>query len=111
MSHDLAELNISELEALIAEARQLITEKQQQRIQSAYLDVVRIASDLGMTVEELIARGRSKNQKTISRGVVPPRYRNPLNETDTWTGRGKQPRWVAHNISRGITLEDMLIRA
>ena len=110
MSYDLNTLSASELEALIDEAKQLITEKQEQRVHSAYLEVVRIASDLGMTVEELINRGRNKSQKPVKKGVVPPRYRNPLNEFETWTGRGKQPRWVAHNVSRGITLEDMLIK-
>ena len=110
MSYDLNTLSASELEALIDEAKQLITEKQEQRVHSAYLEAVRIASDLGMTVEELISRGRDKSQKPVKKGVVPPRYRNPLNELETWTGRGKQPRWVAHNVSRGITLEDMLIK-
>lgn len=110
MSYDLNVLDVSELEALITEARQLIADHQEKRVHSAYLDVVRIASDLGLTVEELITRGRNKAQKPVSRGVVPPKYRNPLNTEETWTGRGKQPKWVGHNVSRGITLEDMLIK-
>lgn len=110
MSHDLSDLSVAELEELIAEARSLINDKQDQRVQKGYLQVVQIASELGMTVEELLERGRGKAHKPVTRGVVPPRYRNPMNAEETWTGRGKQPRWVASNISRGITLEDMLIK-
>ena len=29
------------------------------------------------------------------------RYRNPNNQQETWTGRGKQPRWLAAAIASG----------
>lgn len=110
MSIDLSSLSLEELIALIDEAKSLIIEKREQDIQRGYLQVVQIANDLGLTVDELMARGRGIIPKTKTRLIVPARYRNPLNTSATWTGRGRQPRWVQDNIARGITLDDMLIK-
>ena len=40
---------------------------------------------------------------------VPPKYRNPKNPTETWSGRGKQPRWLQPQIRAGKRLDDFLI--
>ena len=40
---------------------------------------------------------------------VPPKYRNPTNPMQTWSGRGKQPRWVGSQIQAGRRLDDFLI--
>ena len=40
------------------------------------------------------------------RGAVAPKYRNPENPTETWAGRGLQPRWLAAAIKSGKKLED-----
>lgn len=41
---------------------------------------------------------------------VVPRFRNPDNPSETWSGRGKTPRWVAELLSAGAVLEDLRIR-
>ena len=38
-----------------------------------------------------------------------PRYRNPHNSAETWSGRGKRPRWVEVALSRGAPLESLEI--
>lgn len=43
------------------------------------------------------------------RGKVAPKYKNPANIFETWTGRGKQPKWVVAALAEGKTLEQMLI--
>ena len=40
---------------------------------------------------------------------VLPKYRNPANPDETWSGRGKQPRWVAAALRAGHQLEELLI--
>ena len=40
---------------------------------------------------------------------VPPKYRNPTDPMQTWSGRGKQPRWVGSQIQAGRRLDDFLI--
>lgn len=39
-----------------------------------------------------------------------PKYRNPLDSTQTWTGKGPKPQWVKNLLnSGGKTLEDLKI--
>ena len=51
-----------------------------------------------------------KTTKGRSLGKVPPKYRNPANAKETWTGRGKQPRWLAAETAKGRKLEEFLIK-
>lgn len=62
----------------------------------------------GYTLEELVA-GTSVSEVAKTGRTVPPKYRNPQNPDLTWTGRGKQPRWVAEYLAAGKNLTDLLI--
>ncbi|HRZ07519.1 MAG TPA: H-NS histone family protein [Candidatus Competibacteraceae bacterium] len=46
-----------------------------------------------------------------SRGSVnPPKYRNPENPEQTWSGRGKRPAWVVNYLNEPAhLLQDVLI--
>lgn len=63
----------------------------------------------GYTLEELVAGGVELESAKKTR-IVPPKYRHLQNGDLTWTGRGKQPRWVAEFLASGKTLTDLLIR-
>jgi DNA-binding protein H-NS len=40
---------------------------------------------------------------------VLPKYQNPNVPSETWSGRGKQPRWLAAALKTGHTIEDFVI--
>jgi DNA-binding protein H-NS len=40
---------------------------------------------------------------------VLPKYRNPDRPSQTWSGRGKQPRWLTAQLRSGRLVEDFLI--
>lgn len=40
---------------------------------------------------------------------VRPKYRNPKNPAETWSGRGKLPRWLKPQLRGGRQLDDFLI--
>jgi DNA-binding protein H-NS len=40
---------------------------------------------------------------------VLPKYYNPLDPTETWSGRGKQPRWLVTALKAGRKLEELKI--
>ena len=42
---------------------------------------------------------------------VRPKYRNPSNPSETWAGRGKQPRWLVSQLKTGKKIDDFLIRS
>lgn len=39
-----------------------------------------------------------------------PKYRNPGSLSETWSGRGKQPRWLVAAIKAGRKIEDFRIK-
>jgi DNA-binding protein H-NS len=42
---------------------------------------------------------------------VLPKYQNPNVPAETWSGRGKQPRWLTAALNNGHTIEDFFISA
>jgi len=40
---------------------------------------------------------------------VRPKYRNPERPYETWSGRGKQPRWVGAQLKSGKKVDELLI--
>jgi DNA-binding protein H-NS len=52
---------------------------------------------------------RPTGQKRRPYPVVQPKYCNPENPSETWTGRGNQPRWVRMQLGLGKQLEDFRI--
>ena len=40
---------------------------------------------------------------------VKPKYRNPWNTNETWTGRGRKPKWVVEALEEGHEMEEFLI--
>jgi DNA-binding protein H-NS len=40
---------------------------------------------------------------------VLPKYRNPLAPSETWSGRGKRPRWLVAALETGQRLDDLKI--
>ena len=38
-----------------------------------------------------------------------PKFRNPDDPSETWAGRGKQPRWLAKQLRAGKTMDDFRI--
>ena len=107
MTTDIENLDIDQLQALTKKATDLIEQKQRQKLIDAYQKIVAIAQDVGMTPEELVQYG--DEESLLNKRSVAPRYRNPQDPLQTWTGRGKKPRWVIDALESGKTLEDLLI--
>jgi DNA-binding protein H-NS len=116
MSIDLSGLSAKQLGALIKNA------KKQQTIVAKRTPIAKVRSQLtklakaeGYSIEELFggtakATGRKPGPKPGRKlGKVAPKYRNPANTKETWTGRGKQPRWLAELTAKGKKVEEFLI--
>ncbi len=41
--------------------------------------------------------------------VVVPKYRNPDDSSETWSGRGKRPRWLVALLKAGKRIDDFRI--
>ena len=54
--------------------------------------------------------GTSTAKKSRRAGSVAPKYRNPENPSQEWSGRGKQAKWFKELLEKGYTKADLLIR-
>lgn len=121
MSIDLKSLSARQLQKLISEANR----EKKRKLKRAPLAAVRkkltrMAAAEGYTLLELFgvngggaapraeAPRPGKRSSTAGR-KVPPKYRNPGNPEETWSGRGKQPRWMVALVAKGGKPEDFLI--
>jgi DNA-binding protein H-NS len=105
---DLSSYNLSELKSLQNDIQQEIKSRQQGDLAKARQQILSIAEEVGVTVEELLAVSTKKLSKGKGQKVE-PQYRNPADEAQTWTGRGRQPKWIAEGISGGKQLADFRI--
>jgi len=51
--------------------------------------------------------GVSRERRKYPR--VYPKYRNPNEPSETWSGRGKQPRWLVAALKTGHRIEEFMI--
>ena len=126
MAIDLNTLSPKELDALISAARERKTAlKKRKPIAAIRSRIVEFATAEGYSIEELCggrastgkparaakkAPAKKATGKGRKLGKVAPKYRNPANPEETWTGRGKHPRWMAALVKKGKKPEDFLIR-
>jgi DNA-binding protein H-NS len=56
-------------------------------------------------------KGRNEPDERAHRPYpkVHPKYRNPELPCETWSGRGKQPRWFGAQLEMGKKVDDLLI--
>ncbi len=108
MAIDLEKLSQAELDALIANAERQKKKMHRQKINDVRRNLTSLAKEAGYTIDELFGTG---GRKTSSRTgtKVPPKYRNPANPDQTWTGRGKRPRWFNEALAKGRKEGDMRI--
>ncbi|WP_441295482.1 H-NS histone family protein [Massilia timonae] len=51
----------------------------------------------------------SKKPKGSKGQKVQARYQNPSDNSQTWTGRGRQPKWIAEGLASGKSMDDFRI--
>ena len=54
-------------------------------------------------LDDLIGGTTAKGTKGV------PKYANPADPSQTWTGRGRKPKWVNDALSAGKSLESLAI--
>jgi DNA-binding protein H-NS len=94
---ELEEMPTEELWALHEEVRAVLS--------------TRIAAEKRLLEERLDQLNTQAN--TSQRRPYPPvlpKFRNPDNPAERWSGRGRQPHWVAEQLRLGRRMEDLQIQ-
>ena len=110
----LASLSLNELEAIQKKVNREIQKRRSKAQEEGLKKIKLIAAEYGLTNNELkgiTSSKRTTTRKKIAekRGPVAPKYRDPNNAENTWTGRGRKPKWVEAFLSGGGRLEQITI--
>lgn len=109
---DLSGYNLAELKGLQFDIEKAIKDRQSGDLKKAREEIQAIAQRLGVSVDDLLggSGGKSGGKSKGSTGVkVAPLYQNPADASQTWSGRGRQPRFIQDALAAGKTLEDLKI--
>ncbi len=101
---DINNLSLKELKDLQAQVTKAITSFEDRRKKDALAELEDKARALGFSLAELT--GASVTRK---RAPAVAKYANPANASDTWSGRGRRPRWFVEALNSGKSAEDMAI--
>jgi DNA-binding protein H-NS len=101
----LDKMSYAELTALRSRVDQAMVAKQSAERAALREKMADLARDHGLSLDEVLGRGRRKGK-----GSVAVKYRDAKNPENTWTGRGRMPRWmVAALKGNKAKKEDFLI--
>ena len=110
MAIDLNGLSVADLEKLIVDAKARIETVKKQQFSELRRALEAQARSAGFDIYELFSGGRAKAPAVAGeKKAVAPKYRDPADASQTWTGRGKQPHWVRDALAAGKKLEQLAI--
>ncbi|MFO7581942.1 H-NS family nucleoid-associated regulatory protein [Guyparkeria sp.] len=103
---DVKNLSADELKKLVNDAEQALRDRSKERVMELRREAEALAAELNTSVAELF--GLDKPAKQAGK-KLPPKYINPANPSQTWSGRGKRPNWLVDELNKGKKLEDFRI--
>ncbi|WP_298938378.1 H-NS histone family protein [uncultured Ruegeria sp.] len=107
MSIDISGLSAAELKELAAKIEKRAVEVEKEALRAALTKMRAIADKLGVAFEDVIALHGGKGKKTATKTA--PKYANPDDPSQTWTGRGRKPAWVKEALEAGKSIDDLAI--
>ena len=97
-------MSLQELVALQPRLEEAIAEARQRERSEIKEKIAALAAGSGFSVSELFGTVRG-----LKGSKVAPKYMNPDNRSETWSGRGRQPRWLVAKLAEGAKLEQFKI--
>jgi len=99
---ELDKLDQKELEQLRADVDQALKTLHARRFKEARDAVTALAKEHGFKLEELAGATPS-----AAKAKLPAKYVNPDDPDQTWSGKGRKPKWFNEAISAGKTESDL----
>jgi DNA-binding protein H-NS len=107
---DLEALSLDELWALHERISKVLSARmvaQKQELERRLLQLTQgqgVGAQIG---QESAAVDGTRQRRSYPR--VHPKYRNPSAPGETWSGRGKQPRWLVAALKAGAKIDEFVI--
>ena len=104
MSINLNTLSLKELKDLQSQVAKTIAGFEDRKKKEALAELEEKAREMGFSLAELTGAA-----VTRKRAPATAKYANPVDASETWSGRGRKPRWFDAALKSGTKPEDMAI--
>jgi DNA-binding protein H-NS len=101
---NLNEMSLKELKDLQAQVAKAVASFEDRKKKAVIAELEELARAKGFSFAEL--RDSAVVRK---RAPATPKYANPADKSDTWSGRGRKPRWFEAALRNGMALDDLSI--
>lgn len=98
-------LSYAELQELQARIEAALQEKRAEEKKKVRQKAAALAAEAGFSLKEVVAKKPTDRR----RGKVAIKYRNPKDPGQTWTGRGRKPKWLVAELEAGKSLDKFAI--
>lgn len=102
MAYDLEKMTLKELQDLKQKLDRTIASYEDRRRKEAYQAAKEAAEQHGFRLDDLVG-------VKLTKTTIPPKYANPDDPSQTWSGRGRKPAWLQEHLDAGKNLENLVI--
>jgi DNA-binding protein H-NS len=104
MARDLERMSFKDLQDLELKVRKAKASAQDRSRNEVREKVEAMVAAAGFKMSDLFGGRGGKGRK------VAAKYANPDDPSETWTGRGRKPRWLAAKLKDGDKIDKFLIK-
>jgi len=102
---DFHQMPEGEIHEVIARADAELDRRRQLKISEVRNQIKSLAASVGLNPEDLCDAKSARNPRGKAKPARAIRFRNTANPAETWSGRGKRPRWLAQALTEGASLD------
>jgi len=102
---DLNTLSLEELKDLQDKVAIAIFDFERRKKAETLIELKALAQSKGFSLDELLDNGKGNKKKA----PVAAKYADPANPDNTWSGRGRKPKWLVAQLDQGKSVEDFAI--
>jgi DNA-binding protein H-NS len=104
MAREIERMSFRELQELELKIKRAKVSAQEKTRAELRRKIETMVAGAGLSISDLFP-GRGGKGRTVA-----AKYANPDDPSETWTGRGRQPRWLAARLKQGDRIEKFLIK-
>lgn len=113
MVKDLKKMTRKELEKLGRDVEKALDRLHKQDVKKIRQEMEKLAAAHGLSIEDVMSGKTTQTSKPKAAGKPKlksaPKYANPADATQTWTGKGRQPEWFKSAVAAGTDPDTMAI--
>ncbi len=107
MKFDLKNMSRKDLEKLDRDVQKALEKLRKQDLKKVRAEMEKLAAAHGVSVEDVLGGKSSAKSKKAPKAKSAPKYANPADKSQTWTGKGRQPDWFKSAIAAGTSPDSM----